>query len=347
MPRGSTFPLEESCRPGSATRQCPRSGAWIVLTPEQQRNRGGKSFSLVGRLRSGVSLQAAEADLAVIAADIARQFPASNAGWTVRVIPLHEQLVGSVRTPLVVLLTAVGLVLLIACANVANLLLVRAASRQREFAVRYALGAERWQILRQLLVESLMLSLAAGAVGILIGWWALQGLLAMLPAGTPAVSNAALDGRVIVFTAAMSILTGLVFGIVPAVQTARVDLIDGLREGARGSTGSRRAHRTRNMLVVVEVALASMLLILASLLIQTFVRLLEREHRLSARRRADDGGGVAANGVSGAASGRVLRAAGDEAVGGARRRNGRGDLERAAGGDREPAPGDRRGTSPP
>ena len=132
-----------------------------------------------------MSRQAAEADLAAIAADIAREFPASNAGWTVRVIPLREQLVGGVRTALIVLLTAVGFVLLIACSNVANLLLVRAASRQREVAVRYALGAERWQILRQLLIESLVLSLAAGAIGVLIGWWALQGLLVMLPPARP------------------------------------------------------------------------------------------------------------------------------------------------------------------
>jgi putative ABC transport system permease protein len=254
----------------------PRPEVWTldVLTPEQQRNRGGKSFALVGRLRPGVTLHGAEADLAAIAADIARDFPASNAGWTVRVMPLREQLVGSVRTALVVLLTAVGFVLLIACVNVANLLLVRAAARQREVSIRYALGAERRQILRQLLVESLVLAFTAGAAGVLIGWWGLRALLVTLPIDLPALASATLDWRVVAFTAALSIGTGIVFGLVPALQAARVDFVEGLREGGRGTVGSRRAHRTRNTLVIVEVALAAILLIGASLLIQTFVRLL-------------------------------------------------------------------------
>ncbi len=254
--------------------QVPEVWSLDVLSPELKKNRGGKSFVLIGRLRDGESLQSAQADLAGIAETLARDYPASNAGWTMRVMPLREQLVGGVRTALVVLLSAVGCVLLIACVNVANLLLVRATSRQREVAVRYALGAERRQILRQLLLESLVLSLAAGAAGVIVGWWSLRALLAMLPVDVPALADASLDWRVVAFTAALSIATGLVFGMVPALQAARVNLVDGLREGGRGTVGNRRAHRTRNALVVVEVALAAVLLICASLLIQTFVRLL-------------------------------------------------------------------------
>lgn len=274
MPPWFHFPAGGEMPTGLGYAARPEIWTLDVLTPEQQRLRGGKSFAMVGRLRPGVTLQVAEAELRAIAADIARESPASNAGWTVRVFPLREQLVGSVRRALVVLLTAVGFVLLIACANVANLLLVRAASRQREIAVRYALGAERHRILRQLLIESLVLSVAAGALGLCVGWWGLRSLLALLPVDLPALADASLDWRVVTFTLLVSVSTGLVFGAIPAFQAARVDLVDGLREGARGSAGSRRAHRTRNALVVVEVALAAVLLIGASLLIQTFVRLL-------------------------------------------------------------------------
>jgi putative ABC transport system permease protein len=283
MPAWFRFPSGGELPTGFGYAPLPEIWSLDVLSPDQRKNRGGKSFALIGRLKADVTIEVAEADLGRIASDIAKAFPSSNAGWTVHIMPLREQLVGGVRTALVALLGAVGIVLLIACANVANLLLVRAQSRQREVAVRYALGAGRWQILTQLVIESLVLSVTAGVIGLLIGYWALKGLLTMLPAGTPAIADAVLDWRIVLFTAGLSIVTGVVFGIVPAFQSARVDLAEGLREGARGSIGSRRAHRTRNVLVILEVALAAMLLILASLLIQTFVRLLNVDTGFQAR----------------------------------------------------------------
>ncbi|MDQ3346529.1 MAG: ABC transporter permease, partial [Acidobacteriota bacterium] len=244
-----------------------------VLTRDQQVNRGGKSFALLGRLRPGVSLTAAREDLARIAADIAARSPGSNAGWTVRVIPLREQLVGPVRPALMALLTAVGFVLLIACANVANLLLVRAAARQREISVRYALGAARADLVLQFLGESLVLAALAGAIGLVFAWWMLHALLAMLPASLPALARAGIDWRVAGFTALLSVGTGVLFGALPAWHFTRDDTAGGLREGARGTIGGRKANRIRNVLVVLEVALAVMLLIGSVLLVHAFVRL--------------------------------------------------------------------------
>lgn len=248
-----------------------------VLTPEQQHTRAGKSFAMIARLKDGVAREAAEADLNTIAAQIAREHPDFNAGWTVRVLPLREQLVGGVRPALLVLLAAVAFVLLIACTNVANLLLVRAATRQRELSIRRALGATRARLIGELLAESAVLSLAAGALGVLLAWWGLHALLALLPATLPAVTDATLDLRVLVFTTATALGTGLVFGLVPALQATRGNANDGLREGARGTVGGRRSQTIRNALVIGEVALASVLLISAALLIQTFVRLLSVE----------------------------------------------------------------------
>jgi putative ABC transport system permease protein len=245
-----------------------------VLTPAQQRSRGGKSFALVGRLKDEASIASATADLNRIAADIATESPESNAGWTVLVRPFREQLVGSVRTALVVLLVAVGCVLLIACANVANLMLARAAGRHREMCVRLALGAGEGRLIRQTLVESLVLSVAAGTAGLLVAWVGVRVLLLVAPARFGVFSGATLQWRVLVFTIFISLLTGVLFGIVPAMQAARADLNDGLRDGSRGTSGSWRARRTRDLLVVTEVALAMVLLVGAVLLLQTFVRLL-------------------------------------------------------------------------
>jgi putative ABC transport system permease protein len=255
----------------------PNPEIWSLdmLTPQQQRTRAGKTFAMVGRLREGVSGRTAEVELASIAADIARDFPASNAGWTVRVVSLRDQIVGGIRPALMVLLAAVGAVLLIACANVANLLLVRAAARQREVCVRHALGADRLHLVRQFLAESIVLALAAGALGLVVGWWGLRVLLSMLPTTLPSLAAAGLDWRVATFTVVVSLATGVVFGMIPALQATRVPVIEGLREGARGTIGSRRIRRTRSALVVVEVALALVLLVSAVLLTQTFVRLLD------------------------------------------------------------------------
>ena len=245
-----------------------------VLTPEQRRNRGGKSLALIGRLKPGVTAAEAHADLAKIAADIARDFPATNAGWTVRVISLHEQLVGSLRPALVALLTAVGLVLLIACANVANLLLVRTASRQREICVRYALGAPRSAVVGESLAESILLAAAGGLAGLGLAWWMLRALLTMAPASLPTAAETGLDWHVLVFMALLSLVTAIIFGAGPAWHGTRYNTGDGLREGTRAMVGGRGATRTRNALVVVEVALAVTLLIGSVLLVQTFVRLI-------------------------------------------------------------------------
>jgi putative ABC transport system permease protein len=257
----------------------PRPELWTldVLTPEQQHTRGGKSFAMVGRLKDGITYAEAEADLNTVAAQIATAYPDFNAGWTVRVYPLREQLVGDVRPALLVLLTAVGFVLLIACTNVANLLLVRAATRQREFCIRHALGASRRRLIGELLVESVSLSLVAAALGVVLAWWGLRAVLALLPETLPAVTDATLDTRVLGFMMVVAVATGIAFGLVPALQGTQRSVVDGLREGGRGTVGGRRSHATRNALVIAEVALASVLLISAALLIQTFVRLLHTE----------------------------------------------------------------------
>lgn len=231
-------------------------------------------FQAVGRLSDGVSAEQAQSELAAIAADLERQYPQSNTGRGVRIEPLHERIVGDVRLALLVLLAAVAVVLLIACANVASLLLARASRRQRELAIRTALGASRGRLIGQLLGESLMLAALGGALGLLLGVWAVDLLMAIIPDGVPRVDEVSIDGRVAAAAIVISLLSALLFGLVPSLQASRTDSATALRDaGDRAAAGGRRRARTRSALVVAEVALTLVLLVSAGLLANSFLRL--------------------------------------------------------------------------
>jgi predicted permease len=242
----------------------------IALTNEMF-TRTDHGLRAIARLKDGVSFQEAQAEMTNIAARIEQQNPVTNEGLGVRVTSLHETLTGDYREALLILLGVVGCVLLVACVNVANLMLARATARQKEFALRAALGASRWRIMRQLLVESLVLSVIGGALGFVLSIWALRLLLTAIPVQLPFWMNFGIDLRVLGFTAAITLLTGLLFGAAPALQTSRVDLNDTLKEGGRGASGVRA--RARNMLVVAEIALSLVVLVGAGLMIQSFLRL--------------------------------------------------------------------------
>jgi predicted permease len=234
--------------------------------------RGNRYLNAVGRLKPGVTAAQAEAQLAGIANQIERQYPNDNRGFSVGVTPMLERMTGKTSRSLWMIFAAVGLVLLIACVNVAGLLQARARGRRREIAVRAALGASRWRVIRQLLTESLLLALAGGGAGLLLAYFGVDALIALTPEDIPRLREAGLDGSALLFTLSIATLTGVVMGIAPAWQSSQFDLQTSLKEGGGPLTGGRA--RLRGALVVAQVAIAVVLLVCAGLLLQSFARLL-------------------------------------------------------------------------
>jgi putative ABC transport system permease protein len=237
------------------------------------RERHGRFARAVARLKPGVTIEQAQNEMNVIGARLEQQFPDFNTKWGVTVVPLRTQFTGEIRKPLLILLGAVGFVLLIACANVANLLLARAASRKREIALRAGLGASRWRIARQLLTESVLLSVFGGGLGLLLAVWGTKALLALSPPELLDLRSAGVNVPVLLFTIGLTLITGIAFGLVPAFEASRFDINEPLKEGSKGIIGGTRAQRVRSLFVVAQVALALVLLIGAGLLMKSLNRL--------------------------------------------------------------------------
>ena len=253
---------------------------WLPYQPSEAQlsRRFMHGTNLIGRLKPGVTPQQAQADLGLIAARIEKEHHESHANTGMTIVPLQQAVVGQVKPILLILLGAVGFVLLIACANVASLLLTRSLSRQKEVAIRAALGATRWRVIRQLLTESLLLSSLGGLFGLLIAYWGVGALASVLPAqqlaALPFLKTLRIDTSILAFSVGLSFLTGLVFGLAPALQSSRLDLNEVLKEGGRSSAGGA-GHKLRSALVMSEIALAVVLLVGAGLMMKSLVRLLQ------------------------------------------------------------------------
>jgi putative ABC transport system permease protein len=248
------------------------ANAWTTMQLDPLDQRGNHSWQVMGRLKPGVTVEQARGDLGRIAAQLETQYPSSNIGWGADVQTLRENQVGQFRPTLMIMTASAAFVLLIACANVANLLLARAAARQKEMAVRVALGANSWRVVRQMLTESILVSLIGASLGVAFAYAFLQWIKASILGGVPFWMQFTIDAPVLLFTVAIAVATGVIFGLVPALQSARPNLTETLRDaGARGSSAGRSRQRLRSSLVVGEVALSLVLLVGAALLIRSFL----------------------------------------------------------------------------
>ena len=274
MPRGFEFPIQN---PAPLLWTSVGDDAYDPVSNEPVTGeRGAHLLDVVGRLKPGVTVEQAQADLQRIAQNLAAQYPNTNKHFVGAVVmPQLEALVGDTRPALRVLFAAVGLVLLIACANVAGLLLARASRRRSEIAMRSALGANRTQIVRQMLVESVFLALCGGALGIALAMSLLRVLVRLVPSDLPRLGEVSVDGKVLAFATIVSLLTGLLFGVLPAWRISQVDPSTALRDGTRTATTGRSQHRLHNALVIAETAIGLVLLIGSGLLIRSFVRVLQ------------------------------------------------------------------------